>query len=110
MYNEEGEVIAGKDEYLSPSRPVRNHRRARRPLFLGIVLAECSAGRNIFEGESPNHAAKHLDMPLPDFTKLARKAWTRKLNVILHKALCRPRPAIPDSRRDAHSLRTLISI
>ena len=41
MYNEEGKVIAGKDEYLSPEQASRAVTDARADLFpLGIVLTE----------------------------------------------------------------------
>ena len=48
-------------------------------------------GYNIFEGDSSETTRENiLKMPIPDFTKL-REGVDPKLNVILHKALSRPR-------------------
>jgi len=92
MYNEEGEVIAGKDEYLSPEQARCEVTDARADIFgCGIVMAELLCGRNIFEGESPEATRENiLKMTLPDFTKM-REGVDPKLNAILHKALARPR-------------------
>ena len=92
MYNEEGEVIAGKDEYLSPEQARCEVTDARADLFpCGIVLAEMLCGHNIFEGDTSEATRENiLKMPIPDFTKL-REGVDPKLNAILHKALSRPR-------------------
>jgi serine/threonine-protein kinase len=92
MYNEEGEVIAGKDEYLSPEQARCEVTDARADLFgAGIVLAEMLCMRNIFEGETPEATRENiLKMPLPDFTKL-REGVDAKLNAIIHKMLAGPR-------------------
>ncbi len=92
MYNEEGEVIAGKDEYLSPEQARCEVTDARADLFgCGIVLAEMLFMRNIFEGEGPEATRENiLHMPLPDFSKM-REGVDAKLNEIMHKALARPR-------------------
>jgi eukaryotic-like serine/threonine-protein kinase len=92
MYNEEGEVIAGKDEYLSPEQARCEVTDGRADLFsCGIVLAEMLCGRNVFEGDSSEGTRQNiLDMALPDFTKV-REGIDHKLNLILHKALCRDR-------------------
>jgi serine/threonine-protein kinase len=92
MYNEEGEVIAGKDEYLSPEQARCEVTDGRADLFgCGIVLAEMLCMRNIFEGETPEATRDNiLKLPLPDFTK-AREGVDAKLDSILHKTLARPR-------------------
>jgi serine/threonine-protein kinase len=92
MYNEEGEVVAGKDEYLSPEQAKCEITDARADIFgCGIVLAELLCMRNIFEGENTDATRENiLKMELPDFTKM-REGVDPKLNVILHKALARPR-------------------
>jgi serine/threonine-protein kinase len=92
MYNEEGEVIAGKDEYLSPEQARCEVTDARADLFsCGIVLSELLVGRNVFEGESPDQTRENiLKMPLPDFSSL-RPEIDGKLNTILQRALARPR-------------------
>jgi serine/threonine-protein kinase len=92
MYNEEGEVVAGKDEYLSPEQALCQVTDGRADLFgCGIVLAELLCGRNIFEGADSDATRKNiLEMPLPDFTKV-REGVDAKLDLILHKALAHVR-------------------
>ncbi|MGF1450406.1 MAG: serine/threonine protein kinase [Opitutales bacterium] len=92
MYNEEGEVIAGKDEYLSPEQARCEVTDHRADLFsCGIVLAELLLGRNIFEAERPEVTRENiLSMPLPDFQQL-RPEIDPKLTEILQRSLARPR-------------------
>lgn len=92
MYNEEGEVIAGKDEYLSPEQARREITDARADLFCcGIVLSELLLGYNIFETNDPVQTRTNiLHLPIPDFRQL-RADIDNRLNDILHKALQRPR-------------------
>ena len=53
MHNEEGKIIAGKDEYLSPEQARREVTDGRADLFsCAIVLAEMLVGENIFEANS----------------------------------------------------------
>lgn len=90
MYNVEGEVIAGKDEYLSPEQANYEVTDGRADLFgCGIVMAELLLGANIFEADSPEDTRKNiLEMPIPDFTAL-RPGIDEKLNDILHSAFKR---------------------
>ena len=92
MYNEEGEVIAGKDEYLSPEQARREITDARADLFsCGVVLSELLLDRNIFETEESDLTRTNiLEMPIPDFREL-RNGIDDKLNDIANKALQRPR-------------------
>ncbi len=92
MYNEEGEVIAGKDEYLSPEQARCEVTDHRADLFsCGIVLSELLLGRNIFEAERPEVTRQNiLTMPLPDFQQL-RPEIDDKLLEILQSSLARPR-------------------
>jgi serine/threonine-protein kinase len=92
MYNEEGKVIPGKDEYLSPEGASYAVTDGRSDLFsLGIVLTEILLGKNIFRGASRLESRRNiLTMPVPDFGTL-RADIDPKLNVILHKALQRDR-------------------
>ena len=94
MYNEEGEVIAGKDEYLSPEQAERQITDARADLFCcGIVMAELLLDRNIFEADEGSETRKNiLEMEIPDFTEL-RPGIDERLNEILHKTLQRERDA-----------------
>jgi len=92
MYNEEGEVIAGKDEYLSPEQARCEVTDARADLFsCGIVLSELLLDRNIFETDDPIETRRNiLELRIPDFGEL-RSAIDGRLNEILHKALERDR-------------------
>jgi len=75
MYNEEGEVIAGKDEYLSPEQARREITDARADLFsCAIILAEMLLGENIFEASSGS-ATRHniLKLSIPDFNEMDRR-------------------------------------
>ena len=94
MYNEEGEVIAGKDEYLSPEQAERQITDSRADLFCcGIVMAELLLDRNIFDADEGSETRKNiLEMEIPDFTEL-RPGIDERLNEILHKALQRERDA-----------------
>ena len=92
MYNEEGKVIPGKDEYCSPEQASYAVTDARADLFsLGIVLAEILLSRNIFRADDRLQSRKNvLSMPVPRFTTL-RPAIDARLDTILHRALERDR-------------------
>ena len=92
MYNEEGKVIPGKDEYCSPEQASYAVTDARADLFsLGIVLTELLLGRNIFRAEDRLQSRKNvLTMPIPRFADL-RPEIDEKLEVILRKLLERNR-------------------
>lgn len=92
MYNVEGEVIAGKDEYLSPEQARCEITDGRADLFsCGIVLAELLFDRNIFEGSDPVQTRRNiLHMDLPEFTEL-REGVDPPLADILSRTLERPR-------------------
>lgn len=92
MYNEEGKVIAGKDEYLSPEQAAKAVTDARADLFpLGIVLSELLLGRNLFRGEDGVESRRRIQtMPIPSFHGL-RDEIDEKLETILQRALKRDR-------------------
>ena len=92
MYNEEGKVIPGKDEYLSPEGASYAVTDGRSDLFpLGIVLTEMLLGKNIFRGATRVESRRNiLTLPIPQFNTL-RADIDPKLNLILHKALNRDR-------------------
>ena len=92
MYNEEGKVIAGKDEYLSPEQASRAVTDARADLFpLGIVLTELLLGRNIFRAVDRAQSRRNIQtMPIPKFGDL-RPEIDERLETIIHKALQRDR-------------------
>jgi serine/threonine protein kinase len=92
MYNEEGKVIPGKDEYLSPEGASYAVTDGRSDLFpLGIVLTEILLGKNIFRGATRVESRRNiLTLPIPKFNTL-RDDIDPKLETILHKALERDR-------------------
>jgi len=92
MYNEEGKVIAGKDEYLSPEQANYAVTDARADLFpLGIVLTEILLGRNIFRHADRAQSRRNiLTMPIPRFSTL-RPGIDDRLEAIIQKALQRER-------------------
>ncbi|MEM7791358.1 MAG: serine/threonine-protein kinase [Verrucomicrobiota bacterium] len=92
MYNKEGEVIAGKDEYLSPEQARREVTDARADLFsCAIVLAEMLLGENIFEANSEEATRKNiLELRIPDFTEM-RTGLDPRLDELLQQAFQRSR-------------------
>ena len=92
MYNEEGKVIAGKDEYLSPEQANYGITDARADLFpLGIVLTELLLGRNIFRSADRAQSRRNiLNLPIPTFGTL-RPDIDARLEAIIQRALTRDR-------------------
>ena len=92
MYNEEGKVIAGKDEYLSPEQASYAVTDSRADLFpLGIVLTELLLGRNIFRAPDRLDSRRNiLTMKIPRFQEL-RADIDDRLEAIIQKALQRDR-------------------
>ena len=92
MYNEEGIMIAGKDEYLSPEQARREVTDARADLFCcTILLSEMLVGENIFETNRERTTHKNiLELSIPDFTEL-RSEIDPRLNEILQHGFKRDR-------------------
>ncbi len=92
MYNAEGDVIAGKDDYLSPEQARCEVTDGRADLFAcGIVLAEMLLGYNPFSAPSPEEThANIIGMPLPDFRALRPEADAALVDILL-RALERDR-------------------
>jgi eukaryotic-like serine/threonine-protein kinase len=92
MYNEEGKVIAGKDEYLSPEQASYAITDARADLFpLGIVLTELLLGKNIFRSADRAQSRRNiLTMAIPRFATL-REDIDPRLEGIIQRALQRDR-------------------
>ena len=90
MYNKEGEVIAGKDEYLSPEQARKEVTDHRADIFsCGLVLSELILGYHYFEDINPAVTRMNIQQtPLPDFREL-RKGIDDPLNKILGMALAR---------------------
>ena len=92
MYNEEGKVIAGKDEYLSPEQASYAITDARADLFpLGIVLTELLLLKNIFRSADRSQSRRNiLTMAIPKFITL-RPDIEPRLEAIIQRALMRDR-------------------
>lgn len=92
MYNEEGKVIAGKDEYLSPEQANCTVTDARADLFAcGIVLSEILLLKNLFRGATRQETMSAiLEMPIPSFSQL-RGEIDPELDGIVQRALTRDR-------------------
>lgn len=92
MYNEEGEVIAGKDEYLSPEQARRQVTDARADLFgCAIVLSELLLSDNLFAASTPEATQRNiLELSIPDFCEL-RSDIDPRLDDILQQAFKRER-------------------
>jgi serine/threonine protein kinase len=88
----EGEVVAGKADYMSPEQADFQVTDHRSDLFsTGIVLAHLLLGRNVFKGATPEESRELvLEMAIPDFREL-NPAVDDKLNGILQRALARDR-------------------
>ncbi len=101
MYNEEGKVVPGKDEYCSPEQASYAITDARADLFsLGIVLSELLLGRNVFRADDRLQSRKNvLSMPIPRFSGL-RPEVDAKLEAILSKMLERNRDQRYQSAND----------
>jgi serine/threonine protein kinase len=92
MYNEEGKVIAGKDEYLSPEQASYAVTDARADIFpLGIVLAEVLLNRNMFRAVDRAQSRRNiLTMPIPQFSTL-RADIKPSLEAVLQRCFQRDR-------------------
>lgn len=77
MYSKEGEIIAGRSDYLSPEQARLEVTDPRADLFsCGVVLSEMILGYNPFLATTPEASRDNICfMPLPDFrSRLPRKA------------------------------------
>ena len=90
LIDNEGEVVAGKADFMSPEQANFQITDRRSDLFsLGVVLSSLLLGRNVFKGANPEDSRKNvMNMDIPDFRKLDSRIDER-LNDILHKALAR---------------------
>ncbi len=90
LIDNEGEVIAGKPDYMSPEQANFEITDHRSDIFsAGVVLAQLLLGRNIFKGSKPEESRQRmLSLPIPDFRNLESRVDDR-LNTILQKALAR---------------------
>jgi serine/threonine-protein kinase len=90
LVDNEGEVVAGKADYMSPEQANFQVTDKRSDLFsAGVVLAHLLLGKNIFKGSAPEESRQRMmKMPIPDFRTLDSRVDDR-LNEILHRVLSR---------------------
>jgi eukaryotic-like serine/threonine-protein kinase len=90
LTDQEGEVVAGKADYMSPEQADFQITDKRSDLFsVGVVLANLLLGKNIFKGENAEESRQRImNQPVPDFRALDPRI-DDKLNDILHHCLTR---------------------
>ena len=90
LVDNEGEVVAGKADYMSPEQANFQITDKRSDLFsAGVVLAHLLLARNIFKGVSAEESRQRMiNLPIPDFRTLDSRIDDR-LNEILHRTLVR---------------------
>ncbi len=90
LHHEEGDVVVGKADYMSPEQADFQVTDPRTDVFsAGVVLSHLLLGRNIFRADTPEESRQRiLTLPIPDFTDLDPRIDPR-LNGILRRALCR---------------------
>jgi serine/threonine-protein kinase len=90
LQDQEGEVVAGKADFMSPEQADFQITDKRSDLFsTGVVLANLLLGKNIFKGKTADESRERImSMPIPDFRELDPRIDDR-LNQILRRALSR---------------------
>src|SRR6266550_1969331 len=90
LVDNEGEVVAGKADYMSPEQANFQVTDKRSDLFsAGVVLAHLLLGKNIFKGPTAEESRRRImNAPIPDFRRLDERIDDR-LNEILHRSLNR---------------------
>src|SRR6184192_2859943 len=90
LTDQEGEVIAGKADFMSPEQADFQITDKRSDVFsTGVVLAHLLLGRNIFKGETADESRQRiLNMEIPDFRQFDKRI-DEPLNEILHRCLAR---------------------
>src|SRR5271170_3032315 len=90
LTDQEGEVVAGKADYMSPEQADFQITDMRSDLFsTGVVLSNLLLGKNIFKGANAEESRHRImTLPIPDFRILDSRVDDR-LNEILHCCLSR---------------------
>jgi serine/threonine-protein kinase len=90
LQDNEGEVVAGKADYMSPEQADFQITDKRSDIFsTGVVLGNLLLGYNIFKGSSVEESRERImTLPLPNFSQLNARIDER-LNEILHRTLAR---------------------
>lgn len=90
LVDNEGEVVAGKADFMSPEQASFQVTDKRSDLFsAGVVLAHLLLGRNLFKATNAEESRQRiLTLPIPDFRQMDDRVDDR-LNDILQRALAR---------------------
>src|SRR5438874_5343071 len=90
LTDQEGEVVAGKADFMSPEQADFQITDKRSDLFsAGVVLAHLLLGKNIFKGPTAEESRQRImTLPIPDFRAVDSRIDDR-LNEILHCTLSR---------------------
>jgi eukaryotic-like serine/threonine-protein kinase len=90
LIDNEGEVVAGKADYMSPEQANFQITDRRSDLFsAGVVLAHLLLGHNVFKAATAEESRQRMiKMPVPDFRTLDSRV-DDQLNSILHRVLAR---------------------
>jgi serine/threonine-protein kinase len=90
LIDNEGEVVAGKADYMSPEQADFQITDKRSDIFsAGVVLGHLVLGHNVFKGDTAEQSRERvLKMSIPDFRSLDSRVDDR-LNQILQRALAR---------------------
>jgi serine/threonine-protein kinase len=90
LTDQEGEVVAGKADYMSPEQANFQITDKRSDIFsVGVVLGHLLLGKNIFKGATADESRQRiLKFPIPDFRTLDDRI-DDKLNDILQRCLTR---------------------
>jgi len=90
LTDQEGEVVAGKADYMSPEQANFQVTDKRSDLFsAGVVLSHLLLGRNLFKGATPEESRQRIiNQPIPDLRTLDPRI-DDGLNDILHHCFAR---------------------
>jgi serine/threonine protein kinase len=90
LTDNEGEVVAGKADFMSPEQANFQITDKRSDIFsLGVVLATLVLGRNVFKGETPEQSRQNMiRLPIPNFCELDPRIDER-LHTVIRRCLAR---------------------
>ena len=90
LIDQEGEIVAGKADYMSPEQANFQITDKRSDIFsVGVVLAHLLLGRNIFKGPTAEESRQRImNMAIPDFRPMDERI-DDPLDEILQRCLTR---------------------
>jgi len=90
LQDNEGEVVAGKADYMSPEQADFQITDKRSDIFsAGVVLGNLLLGYNVFKGSNAEESRDRImTLPLPNFSQV-NPGIDQRLNEIIHRTLAR---------------------